>query len=66
MPQFLVIIYDGTDAQAPARRQATRTAHLDGLKDHVTSGKLVFGGRIFDDCTTAGRFVPDGGLRGSR
>jgi uncharacterized protein YciI len=49
MPQFLVIIHDGTDAQAPARRQATRTAHLDGLKDHVTSGKLVFGGRIFDD-----------------
>jgi uncharacterized protein YciI len=49
MPQFLVIIHDGTDAQAPARRQATRTAHLDGLKDHVTSGKLVFGGRIFDE-----------------
>ena len=49
MPQFLVIIHDGTDAQAPARRQATRTAHLDGLKGHVASGKLVFGGRIFDD-----------------
>ena len=49
MPQFLVTIYDGTDAQAPALRQATRTAHLDGLKGHVASGKLVFGGRIFDD-----------------
>ncbi len=49
MPQFLVTIYDGTDAQAPARRQATRTAHLEGLKGNVASGKVVFGGRIFDD-----------------
>ena len=49
MPQFLVIVYDGTDAEAPARRQATRPAHLDGLKDNVASGRLVFGGPIFDD-----------------
>jgi uncharacterized protein YciI len=49
MPQFMVTLYDGTDAQAPARRQATRTAHLEGLKGNVASGKLVFGGRIFDD-----------------
>jgi len=49
MPQFLVTLYDGIDAEAPARRQATRTAHLDGLKDKVASGKLVFGGRIFDE-----------------
>ena len=49
MPQFLVTLYDGTDADAPARRQATMPAHLDGLKENVASGKLVFGGRIFDD-----------------
>ena len=49
MPQFLVTLYDGTDPEAPARRQATRAAHLDGLKDNVASGRLVFGGRIFDD-----------------
>jgi uncharacterized protein len=49
MPQFLVTIYDGTDAEAPARRQATRPAHLEGLKSNVASGKLVFGGPIFDD-----------------
>jgi len=48
MPQFLVTIYDGTDAEAPARRQATRPAHLTGLKENVASGKLVFGGPIFD------------------
>ena len=48
MPQFLVTIYDGTDAEAPARRQATRPAHLDGIKANVASGKLVFGGPIFD------------------
>lgn len=49
MPQFLVIIHDGTDPEAPARRQAARPAHLEGLKDSVPSGKLVFGGPIFDD-----------------
>ena len=48
MPQFLVTLYDGTDAEAPARRQATRPAHLDALPAIVGSGKLVFGGPIFD------------------
>jgi uncharacterized protein YciI len=47
--QFLVTIYDGTDAEAPARRAATRPTHLAGLKDNVASGKLVFGGPIFDE-----------------
>ena len=47
--QFLVLVYDGTDAEAPARRQATRGAHLEGLKGNVASGRLVFGGPIFDD-----------------
>jgi uncharacterized protein YciI len=49
MPQFLVTIYDGTDGEAQARRQTTRPAHLEGLKDNVASGKLVFGGPILDD-----------------
>jgi hypothetical protein len=47
--QFLVTIHDGTDAEAPARRAATRPAHLAGLKSNVAGGKLVFGGPIFDD-----------------
>ena len=49
MPQFLVLVYDGTDAEAPARRQAARPAHLEGLKSNVASGRLVFGGPIFAD-----------------
>ena len=49
MPQFLVTLYDGTDADAPSRRQAARPAHLDGLTGNVAAGKLVFGGPIFDD-----------------
>ena len=49
MPQFLVTLYDGTDAEAPARRQAARPAHLEGLTGNVAAGKLVFGGPIFDE-----------------
>ncbi len=49
MPQFLVTLYDGTDAEAPSRRQAARPAHLDGLTGNVAAGKLVFGGPIFDE-----------------
>lgn len=49
MPQFLVTMYDGTDAEAPARRQAARPSHLDGLTGNVASGKLVFGGPVFND-----------------
>ena len=44
MPQFLVTLYDGTDAGAPARRKATMPAHLDGQKGNVASGRLIFGG----------------------
>ncbi|HEY2620073.1 MAG TPA: YciI family protein [Acetobacteraceae bacterium] len=58
MPQFLVTLYDGTDAEAPGRRQATRPAHLDGLKNNVASGRLVMGGPIFDDAqNTIGSFL---------
>ena len=58
MPQFLVTLYDGTDADAPARRQAARPAHLDGLKSNVDSGRLVVGGPIFNDAQqTIGSFL---------
>ena len=46
MLHFLVLLHDGTDAAAPARRQAARDAHLGQLKEKVASGKVVFGGRI--------------------
>lgn len=47
--QFLVTLYDGTDAEAPARRAATRPAHLEGIKGNVANGKLLFGGPLFDE-----------------
>ena len=49
MPQFLVMLYDGSDPEAQARRQATRAAHLASIEGNVASGRLVFGGPIFDD-----------------
>ena len=62
MPQFLITLYDGTDAEAGSRRQAARPAHLDGLTGNVAAGKLVFGGPILDDASEADRVVPAGGL----
>jgi uncharacterized protein YciI len=49
MPQFLVTLHDGTDAEAQARRQVTRPAHLAGLEANVAAGRLVFGGPIFNE-----------------
>jgi uncharacterized protein len=49
LPQFLVTLYDGTDAEASSRRQAARPAHVEGLTGNVAAGKLVFGGPVFDD-----------------
>ena len=54
MPQFLVIAHDGSDAQAPARRQAARAAHLEGVRPMVERGEIVVGGAILDE---AGRMV---------
>jgi uncharacterized protein len=47
--QFLVTIRDGTDSEAPARRATARPAHLESLTTNVSTGKLVFGGPIFDE-----------------
>lgn len=52
MPQFLVIAHDGTDADAPARRQAVRAAHFERLKPAVDSGALVCAGAVLDDAGT--------------
>ena len=56
MPQFLIIARDGTDADAPARRQAARAAHLESIGPHVTAGNIVVGGAILDE---------EGTMRGS-
>jgi uncharacterized protein YciI len=49
MPQFLVIAYDGTDPEAPARRLAARPGHLEGVKPMVASGEMIVGGAILDE-----------------
>lgn len=52
MPQFLVLAYDGTDADAPARRRASRAEHFAGIKPMVERGELRAGGAILDDSGT--------------
>jgi len=52
--QFLVIAKDGTDAEAPARRQAAREQHLAGARQLAEDGVIIAGGAILDD---AGRMV---------
>ncbi|MET4700643.1 uncharacterized protein YciI [Constrictibacter sp. MBR-5] len=47
--QFLVTAYDGTDPEAPARRQAVREAHLVGARRMTEEGRILIGGAILDD-----------------
>ncbi len=54
MPHYLVIAYDGTDAEAMDRRMAARPAHFEGMKPMVESGEVVSGGAILDD---AGKMI---------
>jgi len=51
---FLVIAYDGSDTDAPARRAAARTAHLATAKRLKAAGHFLEGGAILDD---AGKMV---------
>jgi uncharacterized protein YciI len=47
--QFLVLARDGTDAEAPARRQKFREAHLAGAFKLHDSGNILIGGAILDE-----------------
>lgn len=47
--EFLVIAYDGSDAQAPARRQAVRDAHLENARRLAADGHIIEGGAILDE-----------------
>lgn len=47
--EFLITAYDGTDAEAPARRTAAREAHLAGAARLTERGELASGGAILDD-----------------
>lgn len=53
----VVIARDGTDAGAPARRQAVRAAHMARVAPMAAEGTLAFGGAILD--------APDGAMIGS-
>jgi uncharacterized protein YciI len=47
--QFLVLAYDNTDADAPARRQAHRPAHIDNINKAKADGHLIVGGAMLND-----------------
>lgn len=45
----ITIAFDGTDAEAPARRQAARSAHMGRVAPLAASGLLTVGGAILDE-----------------
>ncbi len=47
--QFLVIGYDGTDPEAPARRQAARDAHLAAATAMKAAGQMLYGAALLGD-----------------
>lgn len=47
--QFLVLGYDGTDEDAPARRQAARPHHLALGDELVADGSLWYGTALLDE-----------------
>lgn len=47
--QFLLIAYDGTDPEAPARRLNVREEHLKRIGRMKKSGEFLFGGAILDE-----------------
>jgi len=46
---FLVTAHDGTDPDAPKRRQAAREAHLDGARRMKEAGEMLFGAALLDE-----------------
>lgn len=47
--EFLVVAYDGKDADAKKRRLDARPAHLDGIHVLKANGSFINGGAILDD-----------------
>jgi hypothetical protein len=47
--QWLIIARDGTDEQAPERRMAARSAHLENAARLQARGHLLVGGALVDD-----------------
>ncbi len=49
MPQYVVTAYDGTDADAVARRMGVREAHLANVAPMLADGRLKAGGAVLDE-----------------
>ncbi len=47
--QFVVIAHDGTDAEAPERRQSARANHLEGVRRLKDTGAILTGGAMLDE-----------------
>jgi len=47
--QFLIIGLDGTDSEAPARRQAARADHITLGDKLLASGNMWYGAALLDD-----------------
>jgi len=47
--QFLIMAFDGKDAEALDRRMAARPGHLEYAKAAKEEGKVIIGGAILDD-----------------
>jgi uncharacterized protein len=47
--QWLIIARDGSDAEAPQRRQAARPAHLENAARLQADGHLLIGGALTDE-----------------
>lgn len=46
---FLVLAYDGTDPDAPQRRQSVRDQHLEGARALASAGTLQVGGALLNE-----------------
>lgn len=49
MPQYVVIAWDGTDPEAPGRRQAVRNDHLQNVAPLFADGRMKEGGAILNE-----------------
>ena len=47
--QFLLIGYDDTDPEAPARRLKVREEHIENINKLKRTGECLFGGAILND-----------------
>lgn len=49
MTQFIIHAKDCTDAEAPARRAAARSFHLQRMREEKKKGVFILGGALLDE-----------------